>query len=206
MQCDTNNGSRAKYPLATVAKILEVFGEGTCGGYDIGCSFRQTVLNSRLGPEFERLKSTLIVNAFHGYSHNYACQSINHPLSVDGTGIEDFETMERIYSSSNQLAPVIRYATAFRRRVLISLFFAQWDDDKYANIGLWLYNNIVQALDIIKEDTLALENSLAPEEIAMLDDLEQDEARYIATVGQEQPWDIHAMAYVELLEELRSVE
>ena len=56
-------------------------------------------------------------------------------------GIEDLETLERIFSFSNQLAAVMRYASAYHRQVFIDLFFKQWDEEKYQNLGLMLYNN-----------------------------------------------------------------
>ena len=77
----------AKYPLAIVAMVLKLFESGSCGAYDIGCSFLQTVLGSSLAPEFKRMCGTLCVNAFHGYSHNFACQSIHHPNVIAGAGI-----------------------------------------------------------------------------------------------------------------------
>lgn len=189
-----------------VAKILEVVGDDTAGGYDIGCNFQQTVLNSTLGPEFLRRRSSMMVNAFHGYSHNYACQNVNHPTVREGTGLEDFETMERVFSSSNQLAPVTRYASAYRRRVFIDMFFRQWDEDKYTNLMEMIYNNIIQALGVIKNDTALLEGSLSADDLAQIDVWEKDEAAYVATLGQEEPYDIHAAAYVKLLEDLAATQ
>ena len=43
-------------------------------------------------------------------------------------------------------------------------------------------------------------------DISMLDEWEKEEQEYFATLGKEQPWDIHAAAYVELLQELRVLE
>jgi hypothetical protein len=81
-------------------------------GYDIGCVFQKTISSSSLGTRFTESKSRCCVNAFHGYSHNFACQTQNHPNVIDGVGIEDLETMERVFSSSNQVAGVTRYASA----------------------------------------------------------------------------------------------
>jgi hypothetical protein len=44
-------------------------------------------------------------------------------------GLEDLETLERVFSSSNQLAAVTRYMSKYCRRVFIDLFFKQWDAD-----------------------------------------------------------------------------
>lgn len=124
-----------------VAKALEVFGERTLMAYDVGCNLDKTINSSSLGDKFKRLKCRCCVNAFHGFAHNYACQCQNHPHGIVGMGIEDLETLERIFSFSNQVAIVTRYASAYHRRVFIDLFFKQWDSDKYQNLGLMLYNN-----------------------------------------------------------------
>ncbi len=46
--------------------------------FDIGCSFKTTLMNSSLGAAFKALRCQVCVNAFHGYSHSY-CQLKNHP-------------------------------------------------------------------------------------------------------------------------------
>ncbi|THG92889.1 hypothetical protein EW026_g8177, partial [Hermanssonia centrifuga] len=198
----------AKYPIAIVAKILEVFGSDTCGGYDIGCSFNTTLANSSLGPDFKRLQSTMCVNAFHGYSHNFACQTVFHPSRIIGMGLEDLETMERIFSSSNQLAAVTCHASAYRRRNFIDLFFKQWDDDKYLNLGTMLYNNYVQALTIIQGEGVAMREAMRSLGIkdGDLEAWDKEECEYIQTLAQETEWDVHAMAYVEQLEELSATQ
>ncbi|KAI0683114.1 hypothetical protein BC835DRAFT_1297061, partial [Cytidiella melzeri] len=43
------SGELAKYPLATVAKVLESIRKDTLGGYNIGCTFLSTVQRSSLG-------------------------------------------------------------------------------------------------------------------------------------------------------------
>lgn len=197
----------ARYPLAIVAKVLEVIGDRTMGGYDVGCSFSGTVERSSLGARFAKQKSRLCVNAFHGYSHDYACQVKNHPTFIAGMGLEDLETMERIFSASNQLASVIRYATAYRRRVLIDQFFQQWDTEKYLNLGKMLYDNYRQALDLINELEIVVAEAMKSLEISQ-DDLDQyaaEERAYLATLGKESVEDLHEIAYVEKLQELRSV-
>ncbi len=186
---------------------MEVAGADTCGGYDIGCSFLATILSSSLGPEFKRLRSKMCVNAFHGYSHNFACQSIHHPNVITGIGLEDLETLERVFSSSNQLASVIRYASAYNRRLFIDVFFQQWDNDKYANLATMIYNNYVQALTIIERDTPAMAEAMQVLGIQEgdLEKWEAEEAGYLRTVGHETEGDVRNIAYVELLQELKSV-
>ncbi|CAA7264087.1 unnamed protein product [Cyclocybe aegerita] len=183
------SGELAKYPLALVAKALDTLGTRLLIGYDIGCAFSSTIASSSLGPKFQASGSRCCVNAFHGYSHNYLCQVHNHPNVIVGMGLEDLEVMEHIFSASNQLAPVIRYATRFRRRVLIDLFFRQWDDDKYLNLPTFLYDNYKQALKIIREDSIALEEAMKASHVLL-------------TLGKETDYDVHAVAYVELLQKL----
>ncbi|EMD33855.1 hypothetical protein CERSUDRAFT_55723, partial [Gelatoporia subvermispora B] len=202
------SGELAKYPLAIVSKVLQLFGPAGLLGYDIGCDFEQTVKQSSLGPLWEKLRWRCCVNAFHGYSHNFRCQTRYHPNNILGMGLEDLETLERIFSASNQLAAIIRYASRFRRHVAIAMFYKQWDEDKYANLALMLYNNYVQACEIIRTESQVVAEALESLGISEAD-LEKwyvEEAEYFATLGEEQPWDVHAMAYVELLQESRHLD
>jgi hypothetical protein len=199
--------SRAKFPLAIVAKALEVLPPGWLGAYDIGCSFSSTISHSSLGRLFEERKCRCCVNAFHGYLHNFACQMKHHPNIIEGMGLEDLETLERVFSASNILAGVTRYMSKYRRRVFIDLFFQQWDADKYENLGKMLLGNYRQALQIIEDEEPALEH--AKKSLQINDgDLEKwhvEEVDYFATLGQEPEHDIHKIAYVELLQELRDI-
>ena len=115
----TNSSSelRAKYPLSMVAKAMNTFGSNLLIGYDIGCVFGGTILSSSLGSQFRESASRTCVNAFHRYSHNFQCQCKNHLNNITGMGLEDLETLECVFSSSNALAAVTRYASAYRRRL-----------------------------------------------------------------------------------------
>ncbi|GBE88964.1 hypothetical protein SCP_1403720 [Sparassis crispa] len=190
----------AKYPLATVAKALEVLGDKLLAGYDIGCAFEGTIQRSSLGSEWTQRKCHCCVNAFHGYSHNYPCQLTNHPNVIEGMGLEDLETMERIFSGSNNLALITRYASAFRHHVFIDTYFQQWDTKKYTNLSMMLYNNYVQALKIINAETPALEEALQSLQITHKDlaKWSQEEREYFRTLGREQEWDIHAIILASL--------
>jgi hypothetical protein len=199
---------RAKYPLAIVSKAMEVLGDRHLYGYDIGCSFQSTVLSSSLGARFQTTGSRFCVNAFHGYAHNYACQLKNHPIFVEGMGLEDLETMERIFSASNHVAPLTRYVSAYNRRVFIDLFFNTWDDDKYQNLGTMIYNNYMQALGIIEAESIALADAKASLVIQDrdLERWQEEQQAYFETLGQEPEYDVHAVAYVELLQKLRDIK
>ena len=197
------NDVRAKYALAILARLLEkLTGKKICVGYDIGCTFECTVLKSKLGKTFEESGSRFCVNAFHGYSHSYKCQVDYHPNCIIGLGLEDLETLERIFSGSNQLAPIIRYASPFRRHVHIDLYFTQMDHEKYGNIGMMLYNNYKQALGIVATEP-ALDATLQELEITKEDlaTFETEERQYFATLRDEDPKNLHAIAYVEALQD-----
>ncbi|KAL7283095.1 hypothetical protein ACG7TL_002520, partial [Trametes sanguinea] len=201
------SGELAKYALAIIAKLCEVLGDRLLIGYDIGCAFEGTLSRSSLGPRFFAGGSRMCVNAFHGYSHAYPCQLRYHPNGIVGMGLEDLETLERVFSASNQLAPITRHASAFRRRMLIDTFFQQWDDEKYQNLGEMLYNNYVQALEIISDLSLFVADSMRSLAITA-DDLarfEKEEREYFAALSDEAEWDVHAVAYVEALQQLRAL-
>jgi hypothetical protein len=187
---------------------METFGERTLCGYDVGCNLDKIIKSSSLGKRFKELNCRCCVNAFHGFSHNYACQCENHPNIIVGMGLEDLETLEKVFSASNHVAPVTRYASEFRRRVFIEMFCKQWDADKYQNLGLMLYNNYVQALDIIAGDSLALAEAMASLNIdtQTLKQWHNEELEYFRTLGDEPEWDVHAVAYVELLQELQDLK
>ncbi|KAG2360342.1 hypothetical protein BDR07DRAFT_1452022 [Suillus spraguei] len=199
------SGELFKYPLAIVSRALETLGPRLLIGYDVGCKLAIMIASSALAQKFVDAEYRMCVDAFHGYTHSYACQDKNHPNIINGMGIEDLATMERIFSSSNQLATVTRYASGFNRRVYIDSFFKQWDEDKYLNLGNMLYRNYIQARQIIDEQQIAVQEAKISLGISDNDiktwSLEQ--SRYLATAGHEVKWDIHAVAYVELLQKLR---
>ncbi|KAI0676054.1 hypothetical protein C8Q78DRAFT_1074995 [Trametes maxima] len=175
------SGELAKYPLAIVAKALDTLGRRLLIGYDIGCTFGGTISRSSLGPEFR---------------------------VIAGTGIEDLGGMERIFSSSNQLASVVRYASKYLRRLLIDMYFKQWDEDKYLNLGTMLLQNYRQAIEIIQDKTPILQENLRNLGCT-LDDLakwREEEVSYFANLSEESPWDVHAVEYVSLLRRLRELE
>lgn len=173
-------------------------------GYDIGCVFEDTLLRSSLGELFRASGSRFCVPAFHGYSHSYKCQVKYHPNGITGVGLEDFEESERVFNRSNELATVIRCASTFRRHLLIDLFFRQWDHERYGNLGQFLHDNYVQALDIISSQGAILEQmlidlSLHPDD---LPPLEAEEKQYFSELRDEDPANLHTIAYVEALQAL----
>jgi Kyakuja-Dileera-Zisupton transposase len=81
----------SKYALATVEKLLNTFGADQGGGYDISWAFRSTIASSSIHEKVEIQRFILVVNAFHGHTHNQLCQLQHHPLYLPGFGLEDLE-------------------------------------------------------------------------------------------------------------------
>jgi len=88
----------------------------------------------------------MVVGSFHGHAHNRGCQVNWHPLHVKGMGHANFEGCERVFLSSNHLAPGTHHASTFHRHQAIEEHFAFWDEDKYAGIGLCLIFDTLQVL------------------------------------------------------------
>ena len=85
------------------------------------------------------------------------------------------------------------------------MFFKQWDEDKYANLALMLYNNYHQALNIIKDVSAPLEDAKKRYQItdADLDSWEASETQYSQTVRTEPDELARSVVYVELLRDYR---
>ncbi|KAG1780889.1 hypothetical protein EV702DRAFT_1193717 [Suillus placidus] len=184
------SGELVKYPLSIIAKVLEV------------------LESSSLGPLFKQMDCRMCVDVFHGFVHNYKCQTRHHPRGIKGAGLEDFGMAERIFSVSNALAPIIRYASTDNRHVSLDMFFKQWDAEKYLNLGTMIFNNYRQALDIITHETVMLTEAMASLGIVEGDFplWQEEEVQYFSTLGQEPEYDVHVMVYVKLLQSLRDLE
>ncbi|KAG2353443.1 hypothetical protein BDR07DRAFT_1496245 [Suillus spraguei] len=178
-----HSGELFKYPLSVVSKVLDVLGPRLLIGYNIGCKLTQTISLSSLATRFAENECCMCVDVFHGYTHNYACQNINHPNIIEGIGLEDLARMERIFSHSNQLAPIIHYASVYNHCMFIDILFHQWDEDKYLNLSNMLYGNYKQALRIIKEDGFTLQEAKCSLGISDMD----------IKACQETKYDIHAV-------------
>ncbi|KAI6019581.1 hypothetical protein EDC04DRAFT_2869913 [Pisolithus marmoratus] len=75
-----HSSEQAKYTLAVVLKLLDVFVNNLAGSYDISCKFRTTLSHSTV--------------AFHGYAHCHLCQLCFLARYIDGLGLEDLEGCE----------------------------------------------------------------------------------------------------------------
>ena len=130
--------SSAKYPLALIKKALEVFDGKIKFGYDIGCSFSVTANSSDLlQPLLKRTGSTFCVGSFHGHAHCRLCQIDWHPLYIEGVGLEDFESCERVFSRSNYVAITTRHASVFHRHQSITRHFDVANDDRFRDLGVY---------------------------------------------------------------------
>ncbi|TFK58840.1 hypothetical protein BDN72DRAFT_781510 [Pluteus cervinus] len=199
------SGELAKYGLATINAILKTYGTCQCVGYDIGCVHCKTVLKSPLKDSAQNLKLQFVVDAFHGYSHERSCQLHFHPLYRSGCGIEDFATCERIFSSSNSAARLLRHATRYHWLQYIDLHFDQWDQDRYQDLTKFIYDNYRQALKIIHVNVPRIEAFQATFGFSDEDfvNWHAEEKEYINLVtGLEAAFDKNALAYVEALQAL----
>ncbi|KAJ3003115.1 hypothetical protein NUW54_g1805 [Trametes sanguinea] len=177
------SGEQAKYALATVAELQNTLGQDLMIAYDIGCDFSKAIDDSSLGPQARALRIRFCVNAFHGYSHSY---------------------------NSDQISSLWWFGTPGMPLVTgdgyINQYFRQWDHEKYSNLGLMLYNNLRQALDIIQSQSLVLEQALESLQLS-LDDLKRfsnEERIFFLQLRDEEDDNLYAVAYVEALQELRS--
>lgn len=195
-------------------------------GYDIGCGFSKTANSSPLlGPKIKASLGQFCVGSFHGHAHCRICQLDWHPLYVQGCGLEDFETCERVFSRSNALAGVTRHASTFHRRQLIHRWFETWNREKFAECsgfyswlliiaclshihtpGKFIYDNYKQALrnihsipDVLQESMRALK---IPSETTFPIWLSA-EREYLSSLKHEPPIDILKMEYLETLIKFR---
>ncbi|KAG1726654.1 hypothetical protein EDB19DRAFT_1643359, partial [Suillus lakei] len=192
------SGKLAKYGLAAVNKVLDVCGNDQAIGHDIACSSRKTIAASSIGCKAEEVRLQLVVNAFHGFSHNRHCQLENHPLYLAGLGIEDLETCERIFASSNSTASLIRHTSHFHWVQFLDLHFEKWDTDKYLEL----------TLQIIEHYSVELEEFKQCKDLVGADFLkwQDEESEYLGRVATEPTADTIAVAYVENLEKLKHAE
>ncbi|KAJ7134936.1 hypothetical protein C8R43DRAFT_894728 [Mycena crocata] len=148
------SGELAKYPLAVVKELLDVFGLNIGAGYDVGCHFGATVANSELGDLAQEKNLKCLVGSFHGHAHNRLCQLSFLATYVEGMGLEDLEGCERYFSRSNGLAKSCRYANRFHRQQEITTYAKHFDSfETYANLSKFLTTNYRQALGILKTES-----------------------------------------------------
>ncbi|KAG2032361.1 hypothetical protein BDR03DRAFT_936026 [Suillus americanus] len=202
------SGELAKYPLATINKLIDVFGDHLGIGSNIGCSLRKTVAASSIRQKTDDHHLILAVNAFHGHAHNRKCQLQHHPLYLRGFGLEDLETCERVFAASNAAAPLIRHASHFHYVQFLELHFDQWDIDKYLELSRFILNNYKQALTVISDYTKELEvyHATFPGQGLDFESWIAEELAYLEAVAVEPMQDATAVEYVEALEKLNKYQ
>ncbi|KAG1850888.1 hypothetical protein F4604DRAFT_1686992 [Suillus subluteus] len=198
------SGELAKYPLATINKLIDVFGDNQAIGTDIGCSLAKTVAASSIRDKAADHRLLLAVNAFHGHAHNRKCQLQHHPLYLGGFGLEDLETCERIFAGSNAAASLIQHASHFHYVQYLDLHFDQWDTDKYLELSRFIFNNYRQALTIITDYTKEIEayRLMYPDEVLDFDSWIGEELAYLLAVGSEPQHDALTVEYINVVEDL----
>ncbi|KAI0039816.1 hypothetical protein FA95DRAFT_1503682 [Auriscalpium vulgare] len=202
------SGELAKYALASLDAIMKTYGADQGVGYDIGCSMDSTVRSTSLSERAAAQRLQLLVNAFHGYAHNRACQLKFHPLYRFGIGIEDLETCERIFSWLNIVARNIRHASLYHWRLFLHICLKQWDEDRYANLSKFLLDNYRQSLATIQEYEYELTAFQKLTGFAQ-DDFERwliEEAAYLEKAQDEPEEDLQQVAYVENLLSLQKAQ
>ncbi|KAG1808894.1 uncharacterized protein BJ212DRAFT_1448891 [Suillus subaureus] len=142
--CDMVQSSKLmKYLIASVKKLMDVFGSNILYGYDIKCTFKKIIQWSLLADDAKPLNLQGVVPAFHGHAHNRLCQ-VKHHLKYKVSAGEDFETCKQVFSESN--APPY----------VCHIIFA--DSTLTMNIADFIYNNHIQVLTIISTTNIFLAN------------------------------------------------
>lgn len=126
-----------KYPLAVLKRLIDVFGENLCIGYDIMCMFWKIVKKSKIDSLAVSNQVEGAVPLFHGHAHNRLCQVHWHPNYIEGIGKEDLEGCEQVFSASNALAPGTRLASRFHRQQDIEEHLLFWSDNKTFESGMY---------------------------------------------------------------------
>ncbi|KAG2336047.1 hypothetical protein BDR05DRAFT_978864 [Suillus weaverae] len=140
------SGELAKYGLTAVNRLLGVCSADQAIGHDIACSSCKTIATSSIGAKAVELNLQVVVNTFHGFSHDHHCT--------------------------------------------------------------FLYNNYVQALQIIETNTPVLEESKQLHNLMDTDFInwQNEEYDYLSNIAVEPTSNAIAVAYIERLEKLYFAE
>ncbi|QRW04480.1 hypothetical protein RhiLY_03479 [Ceratobasidium sp. AG-Ba] len=202
--CDMiESGEQAKYGLATIHKLVSIFGPDIVMGYDIGCSFKKTAARSaQLGAWLEEQRFKMCVGAFHGPAHNQLCQFDNHPRNIPGTGLTDFENCETVFSSTNRLAGTTRLASVYHRLQKIDNHIYGFDDDQYLQLGYLLRSKYIDALGVLEQAESIMGELCSGVSAEDLERYWQEERQYLESLKSELPEDTFAIEYINILEKL----
>ncbi|KAI5994859.1 hypothetical protein EDC04DRAFT_2872559 [Pisolithus marmoratus] len=185
------SNEQAKYLLAIVLKLLDVFGINLMGGYDIGCKIGTTLSCT--------LNYTSLVPAFHGYVHRCLCQLCFLARYVDGMGLEDLEGCEHVFSKTNGLASSVYYVSTFHHCQANAGYIVHNDEhDVYQNLTTMILSNYKQALSIIEEGRntlLHIMNDLGIMDVSVFRVWLAEENEYLAAHSHEPEEETLQMEY-----------
>ncbi|KAG1811154.1 uncharacterized protein BJ212DRAFT_1223160, partial [Suillus subaureus] len=164
--------------------LLDVCGMDQAIGHNIACSSHKTIATSSIGVKAAGLNLQVVLQ--------------NHPLYLNGLGLEDLETCECIFTSSNSAAILIQHASYFHWMQFLDLHFDQWDMDQYSDL----------TLQIIKTNTPVLKEFKQLHDLMDADfvNWRNEEFEYLSNVAMEPTLDVIAVAYIKQLEKLQYVE
>ncbi|KAJ3712392.1 hypothetical protein C8R42DRAFT_647550 [Lentinula raphanica] len=203
------SGELAKYPLAIVNRLLDVFGKDLGIGYDIGCGFKATIKKSPLQPKAETLGYTSLVGAFHGHAHSRLCQTSHLATYIPGLGLEHLEQCESFFSESNELASSTRHMSTFHRRQAISRFSYHHDNfETYARLSKFLVDKYKQAIEI-QQSASALAhtmNDLGITSTEVFPHWLKQEQEYLQSLKKEPPEETLQMEYFKKLEKYTAAQ
>ncbi|KAK0229193.1 hypothetical protein EDD85DRAFT_957591 [Armillaria nabsnona] len=203
------SGELAKYPLAIVDELLNLYGDDIGIGYDVGCKFGITVSRSPLGERACEHRFCALIRLFHGHAHQRRCQLQHLGTYVLGLGLEDLKGCEHYFAGSNALALGVRHASRYHRHQAITNYMRCKDRfDTFQNLSAFLCNNYRQALEILQERPI-LDDSmrrLGVESESILEGWLKEEEEYLATLSKEPPQETLEMEYYTALLDYYTVQ
>ncbi|EJC97540.1 uncharacterized protein FOMMEDRAFT_32484 [Fomitiporia mediterranea MF3/22] len=88
-----------------------------------------------------------------------------HLQYIDGTGLEDFEGCEQVFSESNRVASITCHTSKFHCKQTILQHFTWWNSDKFTELSRFIMNNYRQAL--YNTESLTIELTRAKTELGI---------------------------------------
>ncbi|KAJ7192038.1 hypothetical protein GGX14DRAFT_380483 [Mycena pura] len=208
--CDmVRSGELSKYPLAMVEALLDAFGAGLGGGYDVGCKLEELLAKSPLGPRARDLTYTSLIGIFHGRGHSRKCQVKNFARYVVGLGLEPLEEAEEFFSRSNALAGSTRYASRFHRQQDIVLYLQHIDRvERAASLSKLLCSRYKEAIKVRRmiPELKRWMKKLNIADTSVLDDCLREEEEWLETRSKEPLVETLEMEYYQRLVNLNAAE
>ncbi|KAF7325922.1 hypothetical protein MKEN_00443000 [Mycena kentingensis (nom. inval.)] len=186
--------SRSKYALAVVDIILECLDDDVGLGYDIGCHFKTTLANSKLGPL--------------AFAKRLRCLLLYLATYIKGLGREDLETLERFFSRSNAPARSCRNASRFHRQQEITTYLKYTDVfETYPNLSQVISTRYKSALKLLADEP-AVQQLMQDEGIVAqdFDDALREEREHLLALkaSSTKPVETLEISYVKSLQKLQA--